>query len=272
MKQYFKGKHKTKICLCTDFVVQLHVFDMKIVEHMMECVRIRACARVCTIPGQSVVVSRGAVTSAAVLDSSMALLTLLWGVSLAIALVAILVVSLARWTSGKGSLRIHGRVLLITAHPDDECMFFAPAIVTLTQAGVEIFLLCLSEGHLYHCKYTTIEYTCSRTVTLVHLARGGITPIGAVSRAATGVKMQSNGQGTFGGLVKQSSGVLGPISSIARRPRGVVKILRMRSQSMINGSRAKIHRGQVVKAIFKRSKILTPVAALDTVPMGVTSP
>ena len=39
---------------------------------------------------------------------------------------------------------------------------------------------------------------------------------------------------------------------------------------MVNGSRAKIRRGQAVKAIFRRSKILTPVAALDTAPMGVT--
>ena len=57
----------------------------------------------------------------------------------------------------------------------------------------------------------------------------GVTPIGAVSKAATGVKMQSNGQGTFWGSVKRSSGVLGPISSIARRPRGVAETLRMRS-------------------------------------------
>ena len=41
---------------------------------------------------------------------------------------------------------------------------------------------------------------------------------------------------------------------------------------MVNGSRAKIRRGQAVKAIFRRSKILTPVAALDTAPMGVTPP
>ena len=58
---------------------------------------------------------------------------------------------------------------------------------------------------------------------------GGVTPIGAVSRAATGVKMQSNGRGTFWGSVKRSSGVLGPISSIARWPRGMAEILRMRS-------------------------------------------
>ena len=41
---------------------------------------------------------------------------------------------------------------------------------------------------------------------------------------------------------------------------------------MVNGSRAKIRRGQAVKVIFRRSKILTPVATLDTAPMGVTPP
>ena len=41
---------------------------------------------------------------------------------------------------------------------------------------------------------------------------------------------------------------------------------------MVNGSRAKIGRDQTVKALFGRSKILTAVAALDTAPMGVTSP
>ncbi len=33
------------------------------------------------------------------------------------------------------------------------------------------------------------------------------------------------------------------------------------------GSREKNRRGEVVKAVFRRSKILTPVAALDTAPM-----
>ena len=40
---------------------------------------------------------------------------------------------------------------------------------------------------------------------------------------------------------------------------------------MVNGSRAKTGRGQTVKALFGRSKILTAVAALDTAPMGVTT-
>ena len=55
---------------------------------------------------------------------------------------------------------------------------------------------------------------------------GGVTTIGTVSRAATGVKTvkalfrdRSNGQAT---------GVLGPISSIARRPRLIAEILCMR--------------------------------------------
>lgn len=38
------------------------------------------------------------------------------------------------------------RVLLITAHPDDECMFFGPTIMKLQQEGSQIFLLCLSTG------------------------------------------------------------------------------------------------------------------------------
>ena len=56
--------------------------------------------------------------------------------------------------------------------------------------------------------------------------KGGVTPIGGVSRAATTVKMQSNGQGTSWGLVKQSRGVLGPIFSIGWS-RGMAKILHM---------------------------------------------
>lgn len=39
------------------------------------------------------------------------------------------------------------RVLLVTAHPDDETMFFGPAVLNLRrQEGTEVFLLCLSSG------------------------------------------------------------------------------------------------------------------------------
>jgi len=39
-------------------------------------------------------------------------------------------------------------VLLITAHPDDECMFFSPAILNLKQSST-VHLLCLSTGNYY---------------------------------------------------------------------------------------------------------------------------
>lgn len=38
------------------------------------------------------------------------------------------------------------RALVLTAHPDDECMFFAPAIIQLVALNVNVHLLCLSKG------------------------------------------------------------------------------------------------------------------------------
>ena len=46
---------------------------------------------------------------------------------------------------------------------------------------------------------------------LVLESQGGVTHIGAVYIAATGVKMWSNGQDTFLGVVKRSSSIPGPI-------------------------------------------------------------
>ena len=39
------------------------------------------------------------------------------------------------------------RILFVTAHPDDECMFFGPAILNLNQY-CKVYLLCLSSGNL----------------------------------------------------------------------------------------------------------------------------
>ncbi|XP_026184105.1 N-acetylglucosaminyl-phosphatidylinositol de-N-acetylase [Mastacembelus armatus] len=39
--------------------------------------------------------------------------------------------------------------LIVTAHPDDECMFFAPAIIRLVESNASVHLLCLSEGNYY---------------------------------------------------------------------------------------------------------------------------
>lgn len=38
------------------------------------------------------------------------------------------------------------RALVVTAHPDDECMFFAPAIIQLVALNASVHLLCLSQG------------------------------------------------------------------------------------------------------------------------------
>ncbi|KAG6868746.1 hypothetical protein C0993_011325 [Termitomyces sp. T159_Od127] len=40
-----------------------------------------------------------------------------------------------------------GNVLLLTAHPDDECMFFAPTLRALLRAETPVYSLCLSVGN-----------------------------------------------------------------------------------------------------------------------------
>ncbi|CAL8364123.1 unnamed protein product [Lota lota] len=42
------------------------------------------------------------------------------------------------------------RALIVTAHPDDECMFFAPTIIRLVELNATVRLLCLSEGNYYN--------------------------------------------------------------------------------------------------------------------------
>lgn len=39
------------------------------------------------------------------------------------------------------------KVLILTAHPDDEVMFFAPTILALVGMGVQVHALCLSIGN-----------------------------------------------------------------------------------------------------------------------------
>ncbi|XP_028278388.1 N-acetylglucosaminyl-phosphatidylinositol de-N-acetylase [Parambassis ranga] len=42
------------------------------------------------------------------------------------------------------------RALIVTAHPDDECMFFAPTIIRLVELNASVHLLCLSKGNYYN--------------------------------------------------------------------------------------------------------------------------
>lgn len=37
-------------------------------------------------------------------------------------------------------------VLFVTSHPDDECMFFGPTILSLLRSGNHVYLVCLSKG------------------------------------------------------------------------------------------------------------------------------
>ena len=39
------------------------------------------------------------------------------------------------------------KVLLVTAHPDDECMFFTPSIRSFIGQGRKVDLICLSTGN-----------------------------------------------------------------------------------------------------------------------------
>lgn len=49
----------------------------------------------------------------------------------------------ATFASGDG----HGvQALILTAHPDDECMFFSPTILSLRQQDMHVKALCLSSG------------------------------------------------------------------------------------------------------------------------------
>lgn len=42
------------------------------------------------------------------------------------------------------------RVLLVTAHPDDECMFFGPTLVALgDRKNCTIYVLCLTQGKCF---------------------------------------------------------------------------------------------------------------------------
>lgn len=55
-----------------------------------------------------------------------------------------------RQMAASGLGRPGSRVLLVTAHPDDEAMFFAPALLSMASAGVQVHVLCLSTGET-HC-------------------------------------------------------------------------------------------------------------------------
>ena len=46
------------------------------------------------------------------------------------------------------------RVLIVTAHPDDECMFFGPTICHLIDRKIPVKVICLSTGKLFFLSCT----------------------------------------------------------------------------------------------------------------------
>ncbi len=66
----------------------------------------------------------------------------------AIALVpySLLILLTPVWKAVEVPINHPGRVLLVTAHPDDETVFFGPAITALHARGSEVYLLCLTTG------------------------------------------------------------------------------------------------------------------------------
>lgn len=56
-------------------------------------------------------------------------------------------------------------VLFITAHPDDECMFFAPTILSLLRQGHQVYLVCFSKGDfegLGEVRKKELQASCSK--------------------------------------------------------------------------------------------------------------
>ncbi|XP_067949031.1 N-acetylglucosaminyl-phosphatidylinositol de-N-acetylase-like [Watersipora subatra] len=60
--------------------------------------------------------------------------------------VLLLVAIIWRVRTKKWTLYQQASVLIVTAHPDDETMFFGPVICSLLDAGVDVHIQCLSIG------------------------------------------------------------------------------------------------------------------------------
>ncbi|GFN95553.1 N-acetylglucosaminyl-phosphatidylinositol de-n-acetylase [Plakobranchus ocellatus] len=58
------------------------------------------------------------------------------------------VVGLGNGGSRKNFCKSRNRILILTAHPDDECMFLSPAVISLCKQN-EIFVLCATTGDYY---------------------------------------------------------------------------------------------------------------------------
>jgi len=62
-------------------------------------------------------------------------------------------------------LKPNTRCLLLIAHPDDECMFFAPTVVRLIRRNCKVSVLCVTTGNadgLGHLRKKELRLSCER--------------------------------------------------------------------------------------------------------------
>ncbi|KAJ3652086.1 hypothetical protein Zmor_018082 [Zophobas morio] len=77
---------------------------------------------------------------------------LILAVSVYILVCIFLYFSISRWKiiGFKKDVKNPARVLIVIAHPDDECMFFGPTVLNFTkQKECQVYLMCLSTGNNY---------------------------------------------------------------------------------------------------------------------------
>ena len=106
--------------------------------------------------------------------------------------------------------------------------------------------------------------------------QGVVTPIGAILKAATGDTTKSPGHGGFSSSVTESRRFSRRLKTVtgskASRFKRNARDLYYFIYAVVTRTRAILKCGHGVTAKFRRSQIVSPVAALSIVPMGVTTP
>ena len=106
--------------------------------------------------------------------------------------------------------------------------------------------------------------------------QGVVTPIGAILKAATGDTTKSPGHGGFFSSVTESRRFSRRLKTVTRSKASRFK-RNARDPSyfiyaVVTRTRAILRCGHGVTAKFRRTQIVSPVAALSITPMGVTTP
>jgi N-acetylglucosaminylphosphatidylinositol deacetylase len=77
---------------------------------------------------------------------------------------ALLFLFIPKISGNLGLLKGINKILLVIAHPDDECMFFSPAIIQLSKTA-KVEVLCMSTGNhlgLGSIREMELQKSCKR--------------------------------------------------------------------------------------------------------------